>query len=182
VVRSFCREGSRGRITSRLRKQPRVSWDRSRRIMLHGHLPRLVTMWGRSSSSANRCSFAAHCASLRTSQPTGTGLIIVIETVADEIDASARNDETCRRVMTIPGIGPIISARWSTGNGVAFGQDETFRLARPRSETEVDWRPNHPREHQLVVTAFTNKLARTAWTALVRGRSYEVRATEVTTA
>src|SRR6201988_5001374 len=32
-----------------------------------------------------------------------------IETVTDEIETLAKNDESCRRVMTVPGIGPLIS-------------------------------------------------------------------------
>ena len=33
-----------------------------------------------------------------------------IETVTDEIEALAKSDDCCRRVMTVPGIGPIISS------------------------------------------------------------------------
>jgi transposase len=33
-----------------------------------------------------------------------------IETVTDEIEALAKSDDSCRRVMTVPGIGPIISS------------------------------------------------------------------------
>jgi transposase len=32
-----------------------------------------------------------------------------IETVTDEIETLAKADDSCRRVMTVPGIGPIIS-------------------------------------------------------------------------
>jgi transposase len=34
-----------------------------------------------------------------------------IETVTDEIEALAKSDDSCRRVMTVPGIGPIIHFR-----------------------------------------------------------------------
>jgi hypothetical protein len=33
-----------------------------------------------------------------------------IETVSDEIETVAKSDDNCRRVMTVPGIGPIISS------------------------------------------------------------------------
>jgi transposase len=33
-----------------------------------------------------------------------------IERVTDEIEALARADENCRRLMTVPGIGPIIAS------------------------------------------------------------------------
>ena len=51
-----------------------------------------------------------------------------IETVTDEIEALAKDDETCRRAMTIPGIGPIISSALvaAIGNGVAFGNGRDF--------------------------------------------------------
>jgi transposase len=34
-----------------------------------------------------------------------------IEAVSGEIDALSKNTELCRHLMTIPGIGPIISSR-----------------------------------------------------------------------
>jgi transposase len=33
-----------------------------------------------------------------------------IEAVTDEIDVLSKNTESCRHLMTIPGIGPIISS------------------------------------------------------------------------
>ena len=35
-----------------------------------------------------------------------------IENVTDEIEALARGDASCRQLMTVPGIGPIIAAQW----------------------------------------------------------------------
>jgi hypothetical protein len=51
-----------------------------------------------------------------------------IETVTDEIGALAKNDDSCRRVMTVPGIGPIISSAMVTaiGNGAAFARGRNF--------------------------------------------------------
>src|SRR6201993_5198176 len=58
-----------------------------------------------------------------------------IETVTDEIETLAKNDDSCRRVMTVPGIGPIISSAMvaAIGNGSAFSRGrDYFSLARPR--------------------------------------------------
>jgi transposase len=51
-----------------------------------------------------------------------------IETVTDEIEALAKSDDSCRRVMTVPGIGPIISSAMvaAIGNGVAFARGRDF--------------------------------------------------------
>ena len=51
-----------------------------------------------------------------------------IETVTDEIEALAKSDDSCRRVMTVPGIGPIISSAMvaAIGNGVAFARGLPF--------------------------------------------------------
>src|ERR1700680_983512 len=49
-----------------------------------------------------------------------------IEPVTDEIKTLAKSDDSCRRVMTVPGIGPIISsamvAAIGSGGGVARGR------------------------------------------------------------
>jgi transposase len=51
-----------------------------------------------------------------------------IETVTGEIEALAKSDDSCRRVMTVPGIGPIISSAMvaAIGNGVAFARGRDF--------------------------------------------------------
>ena len=51
-----------------------------------------------------------------------------IETVTDEIEALAKSDDSCRRVMTVPGIGPIISSAMvaAIGNGGAFARGRDF--------------------------------------------------------
>ena len=73
-----------------------------------------------------------------------------IETVTDEIEMLAKSDDSCRRVMTVPGIGPIISSAMvaAIGNGAAFAKRAgLFGLARPRAEADVDRRSNDPRTH-----------------------------------
>ena len=51
-----------------------------------------------------------------------------IETVTDEIETLAKSDDNCRRVMTVPGIGPIISSAMvaAIGNGSAFSRGRDY--------------------------------------------------------
>jgi hypothetical protein len=48
-----------------------------------------------------------------------------IETVTDEIETLAKSDDSCRRVMTVPGIGPLISSAM-VRSAYSF---EIFRIA-----------------------------------------------------
>jgi transposase len=45
-----------------------------------------------------------------------------IDGLSNEIEALAHQDAPCKRLMTVPGIGPIISSAMvaATGNGGAF--------------------------------------------------------------
>jgi transposase len=51
-----------------------------------------------------------------------------IEAVSAEIEALAEEDESCQRLMTVPGIGPIISSAVvaAIGNGAGFKQGRDF--------------------------------------------------------
>jgi len=51
-----------------------------------------------------------------------------IETVTDEIEGLARADVSCRRLMTVPGIGPIIASAMvaAIGDGTAFAKGRDF--------------------------------------------------------
>ncbi|MGB8173649.1 MAG: IS110 family transposase [Pseudolabrys sp.] len=51
-----------------------------------------------------------------------------IETVSTEIEALARQDDSCQRLMTVPGVGPIISSAMvaAIGNGAGFKQGRDF--------------------------------------------------------
>jgi transposase len=51
-----------------------------------------------------------------------------IETVSAEIETLARQDESCQRLMTVPGVGPIISSAVvaAIGNGAGFKQGRDF--------------------------------------------------------
>ena len=51
-----------------------------------------------------------------------------IEDISDEIEALARQDQACERLMTVPGIGPIISSAMvaAIGTGDAFSKGRDF--------------------------------------------------------
>ena len=51
-----------------------------------------------------------------------------IDRVTDEIEALARADEGCQQLITVPGIGPIISSAMvaAIGNGAAFCKSRDF--------------------------------------------------------
>src|SRR5262245_64731737 len=51
-----------------------------------------------------------------------------IERITDEIEGLARADESCRRLLTVPGIGPIIASAMvaAIGNGAAFAKGRDF--------------------------------------------------------
>ena len=51
-----------------------------------------------------------------------------IEAISAEIEALAQADESCQRLMTVPGIGPIISSAVvaAIGNGAGFKQGRDF--------------------------------------------------------
>ena len=51
-----------------------------------------------------------------------------IEDVTREIEALAKADEACRRLMTVPGVGPIIAGAMvaAVGNGAAFAKGRDF--------------------------------------------------------
>jgi transposase len=51
-----------------------------------------------------------------------------IESVSTEIEALAEQDDSCQRLMTMPGVGPIISSAVvaAIGNGAGFKQGRDF--------------------------------------------------------
>jgi transposase len=51
-----------------------------------------------------------------------------LESVTGEIEALARADETCRRLMSVPGIGPLIASAMvaAIGDGTAFAKGRDF--------------------------------------------------------
>jgi hypothetical protein len=72
-----------------------------------------------------------------------------IEGSSGEIEAIARRDAGCERLMSVPAIGPIISSAM-----VPAGK----RL-----------------HHNVPAIALANKLARIAWSILARGRNFEAK-------
>jgi len=51
-----------------------------------------------------------------------------IEGLSQEIEALARQDPACERLMTVPGIGPIVSSAMvaAIGNGAVFAKGRDF--------------------------------------------------------
>jgi Transposase IS116/IS110/IS902 family len=74
------------------------------------------------------CSHHAWCASSKTWRPTGIALDARIEGLSGEIERLARQDKGCERLMTVPGIGPIISSAMmaAIGTGDAFSKGRDF--------------------------------------------------------
>ena len=71
-----------------------------------------------------------------------------VEGLSNEIEAIARQDTGCERLMSVPGIGPIIQRdggrdrRW----GCVHQGSRLCRLAGARSQADIDRRPYHPRQ------------------------------------
>src|ERR1700748_1747456 len=90
-----------------------------------------------------------------------------IETLADEIQTIGENEANCRRLKSIPGIGPLISTAIVTaiGTGEAFGRGRDFGA----------WLQNAaPRLHRnKLATALANKLARIAWSILRNEKTFD---------
>jgi transposase len=56
------------------------------------------------------------------------GLEEQIQTLIDEIEAIARQDPACQRLLEVPGVGPLVATALvaSVGNGTAFGKGRDF--------------------------------------------------------
>jgi transposase len=143
-----------------------------------------------------------------------------IDELSREIDAIARCDAGCERLMTVPGIGPIISSAMvaAIGSGDTFSKGRDFAawlglvpkqistgdrtilgsisrrgnrylrvlfvqaawvvLIRPKSWERYGLKPwleaaRRRLHHHVLAIALANKLARIAWSVLVRGRNFE---------
>jgi transposase len=62
-----------------------------------------------------------------------------IEVVSTEIEALAQHDNSCQRLMAVPGVGPIISSAVvaAIGNGAGFQQGLDFTTIRQLSRELV---------------------------------------------
>jgi transposase len=69
-----------------------------------------------------------------------------IEGLSGEIGALARQDAGCERLMSVPGIGPIISSAMvaAIGAGDTFTKGRLRRVAGPCPQTVLDGRPHGP--------------------------------------
>ena len=70
-----------------------------------------------------------------------------IDAVTGEIEALVAADEACQRLMSVPGVGPIIASAMvaAIGNGAAFQPGPRLRrLARAGAEADLNGRPHDP--------------------------------------
>ena len=78
---------------------------------------------------------------------TGAGSMSEFESLSGEIAAVARQDAGCERLMSVPGIGPIISsamvAAVGTGDGFSKGRDFVAWLGLVPKQISTG-RPHHP--------------------------------------
>jgi hypothetical protein len=73
-----------------------------------------------------------------------------IDGLSGEIEALARRDQACTRLMTVPGIGPINLERdggRDRNRGGVLERPRLRRLARIGAEADIDRRPHDPRQH-----------------------------------
>jgi hypothetical protein len=72
-----------------------------------------------------------------------------IEGLSDEIETFARQDPHCERLMTVPGIGPIISSAMGAaiGTGEVFSKGRDFGAWLGLVPKQISTRPNHPWQH-----------------------------------
>jgi transposase len=76
-----------------------------------------------------------------------------IEGASGEIEALARQDQHCERLVTVPGIGPIISSAMVAAIGTGDVSPRLRRLARAGTEANIDRRQTDPRQRALFVQA-----------------------------
>jgi transposase len=127
-----------------------------------------------------------------------------IAAVSADIESLAEQDEACQRVMTVPGVGPIISSAVvaAIGNGAGFTPGRDFGAwlgkrgnkylrtlfvqaahvvlaRRPSAAMRGLWpwieQASRRLHRNMLAIALANKLARIAWAVLARGRSYQPR-------
>jgi transposase len=69
-----------------------------------------------------------------------------IEALSREIEKIARQDAGCDRLMSVPGIGPIISSAVvaAIGSGDVFSKGRLRGLARTGAEADLDGRSHDP--------------------------------------
>ena len=70
-----------------------------------------------------------------------------IDQLSSEIAVLARQDAGCERLMSVPGIGPIISSAMVSRNWdrrCVLQRPRLRGVARPRAKTDVDRRSHHP--------------------------------------
>jgi transposase len=79
-------------------------------------------------SHTHRCAISPHGQDLGGLVEEWAHLDERIENVTDEIEGLARTDVSCGRLMTVPGIGPIIASAMvaAIGHGASFAKGVTL--------------------------------------------------------
>jgi transposase len=72
-----------------------------------------------------------------------------IEGLSVDIASLVERDSACERLMTVPGIGPIISSAMvaAIGTGDVFSKGRDFAAWLAGAPADLDRRPHHPREN-----------------------------------
>jgi len=100
-----------------------------------------------------------------------------IDGLSGEIEALARQDQACSRLMTVPGIGPIISSAMVA----AIGTGDVFSKA-ATSAPGSDWCPSRSRrENRTILGKISRRgnrylrvlFVQAAWVVLVRIKNWE---------
>jgi transposase len=99
-----------------------------------------------------------------------------IEDLSKEIEAIARRDSGCERLMSVPGIGPIISSAMvaAIGTGDAFSKGRDFAacsawsLSRCRLETA-----RSSARYRSAATATCASCSQAAWVVLIKPKIWE---------
>jgi transposase len=101
-----------------------------------------------------------------------------IDGLSNEIAVLARQDAGCERLMSVPGIGPIISsamvAAIGTGDAFAKGRDFAAWLGLVPKQ-DLNWRPHHSRQD---ISKRGNRYLRVlfvqaAWVVLIKPISWD---------
>ena len=96
--------------------------------------------------------------------------------LSGEIEAVARQDADCERLMSVPGVGPIISSAMvaTIGAGSVHKGTRPRRLARSRSQADIARRQHHPGQDIQCGNRYLRVLfVQAAWVVLIKPKSWE---------
>jgi transposase len=95
-----------------------------------------------------------------------------IATVSTDIESLAEQDGSCQRLMTVPGIGPIIASAVvaAIGNGAGFQQGRDFG-PRAGAKGNADQQSTHRTQSRTRVTQALSRVRQAASPSDTQGRS-----------